>query len=136
MDRSSLSRSLEACNADAFNGEIVMECMKRTNDLHTTQQWLMLLSKGGQLFSIGCREIISRTHWIFSLEEKLISMIMPMFALLGDRLVRKDDLYSYQGDGENDENSHSFALRSECIAMDSDDRLVRIMRRRMQINVD
>jgi hypothetical protein len=136
MDRSSLSLSLEECNADAFNSEIVMECMKRTNDLHTTQQCLMLLSKGGQLFPIGFREIISRTHWIFSLEEKLISMIMAMFAFVGDRLVRQDDLYSYQGDGENDENRHSFALQSEWIAMHSDDRLVRIIRRRMRINVD
>jgi len=56
-----------------------MECMKRTSDLHTTQQCLMLLSKGAQLFP-----------------EKLISMIMAMFAFVGDRLVRKDDLYSYQ----------------------------------------
>ncbi|CAF4430074.1 unnamed protein product, partial [Adineta steineri] len=38
------------CNPDIFNSEIVMECMKRTNDLHTTQQCLMLLSKGAQLF--------------------------------------------------------------------------------------
>ncbi|CAF0784428.1 unnamed protein product [Adineta steineri] len=67
------------CNPDIFNSEIVMECMKRTNDLHTTQQCLMLLSKGAQLFP-----------------EKLISMIMAMFAFVGDRLVRKDDLYSYQ----------------------------------------
>ncbi|CAF1260717.1 unnamed protein product [Adineta ricciae] len=69
----------DECNPDIFNSEIVMECMKRTNDLHTTQQCLMLLSKGAQLFP-----------------EKLISMIMAMFAFVGDRLVRKDDLYSYQ----------------------------------------
>ena len=31
-----------------------MECMKRTNDLHTTQQCLMLLSKGAQLFPVSC----------------------------------------------------------------------------------
>jgi hypothetical protein len=30
-----------------------MECMKRTNDLHTTQQCLMLLSKGAQLFPVN-----------------------------------------------------------------------------------
>ncbi len=70
---------LDECNPDIFNSEIVMECMKRTSDLHTTQQCLMLLSKGAQLFP-----------------EKLISMIMAMFAFVGDRLVRKDDLYSYQ----------------------------------------
>ena len=29
-----------------------MECMKSTNDLHTTQQCLMLLSKGAQLFPV------------------------------------------------------------------------------------
>jgi len=29
-----------------------MECMKRTNDLHTTQQCLMLSSKGAQLFPV------------------------------------------------------------------------------------
>ncbi|CAF2622107.1 unnamed protein product [Rotaria sp. Silwood2] len=69
----------DECNPDIFNSEIVMECMRRTNDLHTTQQCLMLLSKGAQLFP-----------------EKLISMIMAMFAFVGDRLVRKDDLYSYQ----------------------------------------
>lgn len=32
----------------------------------------------------------------FIVQEKLISMIMAMFAFVGDRLVRKDDLYSYQ----------------------------------------
>ncbi|CAF2088985.1 unnamed protein product [Rotaria magnacalcarata] len=69
----------DECNPDIFNSEVVMECMRRTNDLHTTQQCLMLLSKGAQLFP-----------------EKLISMIMAMFAFVGDRLVRKDDLYSYQ----------------------------------------
>ena len=73
-----------------------MEWMKRTNDLYPTPQCLMFLSKGGQLFPIGFHEILWRTHWIFSLEEKLISMIMAMFAFVGDRLVRKDDLYSYQ----------------------------------------
>ncbi|CAF3430204.1 unnamed protein product [Rotaria sp. Silwood1] len=40
----------DECNPDIFNSEIVMECMRRTNDLHTTQQCLMLLSKGAQLF--------------------------------------------------------------------------------------
>ncbi len=43
---------LDECNSDSFNSEIVMECMKRTNDLHTTQQCLMLLSKGAQLFPV------------------------------------------------------------------------------------
>jgi hypothetical protein len=43
---------LDQCHADAFNSEIVMECLKRTNDLHTTQQCLMLLSKGAQLFPV------------------------------------------------------------------------------------
>lgn len=43
---------LDECNADNFNSEIVMDCMKRTNDLHTTQQCLMLLSKGAQLFPV------------------------------------------------------------------------------------
>ncbi len=49
--------TLDECNPDIFNSEIIMECMKRTNDLHTTQQCLMLLSKGAQLFpvsKIGC----------------------------------------------------------------------------------
>lgn len=109
-----------------------MEWMKRTNDLHPTPQCLMFLSKGGQLFPIGFHEILWRTHWIFSLEEKLISMIMAMFAFVGDRLVRKDHLSSDQGDGDNDENRHSFALRSQWIAMHSDHRLVRIIRRRMR----
>jgi hypothetical protein len=44
--------ALDECNPDSFNSEIVMECMKRTNDLHTTQQCLMLLSKGAQLFPV------------------------------------------------------------------------------------
>ena len=43
---------LDQCNPDLFNSEIVMECMKRTSDLHTTQQCLMLLSKGAQLFPV------------------------------------------------------------------------------------
>jgi hypothetical protein len=46
------SVDLDECNPDNFNSEIVMECMKRTNDLHTTQQCLMLLSKGAQLFPV------------------------------------------------------------------------------------
>ncbi|CAF0748543.1 unnamed protein product [Didymodactylos carnosus] len=66
-------------NQDSFQSEMIIECMKRANDLHTTQQCLLLLSKAAELFP-----------------EKLINMIMAMFAFVGDRLVRKDDLYSYQ----------------------------------------
>lgn len=89
----------DECQPENFNSEILMECMKRTNDLHTTQQCLMLLSKGAQLFPVG-RMFFSRIKFTIGLfvclQEKLISMIMAMFAFVGDRLVRKDDLYSYQ----------------------------------------
>lgn len=43
---------LDDCHPEVFNSEIVMECLKRTSDLHTTQQCLMLLSKGAQLFPV------------------------------------------------------------------------------------
>lgn len=51
---------LDECHPDVFNSEIVMECLKRTSDLHTTQQSLMLLSKGAQLFPVRMKMIISK----------------------------------------------------------------------------
>ena len=48
-----LSPFSDECHPELFNSETVMECMKRTNDLHTTQQCLMLLSKGAQLFPVS-----------------------------------------------------------------------------------
>ena len=46
----------------------------------------------------------------------MIRMIMAMFAFVGDWLVRKDDLYSYQGMEKTMKTAHSFALQSEWIA--------------------
>ena len=59
----------------------------------------MLLSKGAQLFPVKVRidpSSSSPDARRSVVQEKLISMIMAMFAFVGDRLVRKDDLYSYQ----------------------------------------
>lgn len=47
-----------------------MECLKRTNDLHTTQQCLMLLSKGAQLFpveKIDLKIFTKFSRFVFSL---------------------------------------------------------------------
>jgi hypothetical protein len=52
-----------------------MECMKRTNDLHTTQQCLMLLSKGAQLFPVSYILI----KWLFAKEQS--------FSLSNDKIV-------------------------------------------------
>lgn len=43
----------DQCSSDAFNSEVVMTCLKRTTNLHTTQQCLLLLSKGAQLFPVN-----------------------------------------------------------------------------------
>lgn len=56
---------LDECHPEVFNSEIIMECLKRTSDLHTTQQCLMLLSKGAQLFPVRLKMIRWKHGMVF-----------------------------------------------------------------------
>lgn len=67
----------EKCNADSLKNETVIECLKRTTG------W----------FCFWFRNKTRNEYFFF--QEKLITMMMEMFAFVGDRLVRKDDFYSY-----------------------------------------